>query len=176
MSNLRPLGEVPRDVLFYRPCKRCQRGFLYCRGREPGRLYCGESCSAAATYEREQRARKKYRDSPEGREQHRDEEIERRERRRLERVGDRRLESAQGELQIVATAAPCERAVEEKRDDGPDEDKQDEQREWLLVAWPSLLAEAESWLGTVVACPGCARKGIVGRVVVLDDWREEDTS
>ena len=172
MSNLRPLDEVSRDVLLYRPCKRCQRGFLYCR-REPGRRYCGEECAGEATEEREQRARKKYRESPEGREQHRDEEVERRERRRLERVGDRRLEPAHGELQIVPTAAPCERAVEEKRDEEPVEDKQ---VEWLIVVWPSLLAEAEAWLGTEVACPGCGRRGIVGRVVGLDVWREEDTS
>lgn len=173
MSNLRPLGEVSSEVLFYRPCKRCQRGFLYCRGREPGRRYCGEACATEATEAREQRARKKYRDSPEGKAQHRDEEAERRGRRRVERVGDRRLEPAHGELQIVPTAALCERAVEEERDEEPAEDKQ---VEWLLVVWPSLLAEAEEWLGTEVVCPGCARKGIVGRVVALDDWREEDTS
>jgi len=173
VSNLRPLDEVARDVLFYRPCKRCQQGFLYCRAREPGRRYCGEACATAATVDREQKARKKYRDSPEGREQHRDEEIERRDRRRLERVGDRRLEPAHGELQIVSAAAPCERAVEEKRDEEPGKDKQ---VEWLLVVWPSLLAEAASWLGTEVACPGCARTGIVRRVVGLDAWREEDTS
>ncbi len=173
MSNLRPLNEVSRDVLFYRPCKRCQQGFFYCRGLEPGRRYCSEACATEATEEREQRARKKYRDSPEGREQHRDEEIERRERRRLERVGDRRLEAAHGELQIVSAAAPFERAVEEKRDEEPGTDNQ---VEWLLVVWPSLLAEAERWLGTEVACPGCARKGIVRRVVGLDDWREGDTS
>lgn len=173
MSNLRPLAEVSSEVLFYRPCKRCQRGFLYCRGREPGRRYCGEECAAAATEERVKKARQTYRDSPEGQEQHRDEEIGRRERRRLERVGDRRLEPAHGELQIVATAAPCERAAEEKRDEGAGEDKQ---VEWLLVVWPGLLAEAEGWLGTVVACPGCCRKGIVSRVLGLDEWREEDTS
>jgi hypothetical protein len=173
VSNLRPLDEVPRDVLFYRPCKRCQQGFLYCRGREPGRRYCGEECAAAATEERVKKARQTYRDSPEGQEQHRDEEIERRKRRRLERVGDRRLEPAHGELQIVSAAAPFERAVEEKRDEEPGTDRQ---LEWLLVVWPSLLTEAESWLGTEVACPGCARKGIVRRVVGLDDWREEDTS
>lgn len=173
MSNLRPLGEVPRDVLFYRPCKRCQRGFLYCRAREPGRLYCGEECASAATEDRVHKARKKYRDSPEGREQHCDEEVERRERRRLERVGDRRLQPAHGELQIVSAAAPCERAVEENRDE---ESGTDRKVEWLLVVWPSLLAEAASWLGAEVACPGCARTGIVRRVLELDDWREEDTS
>jgi hypothetical protein len=88
-------------------------------------------------------------------------------------VGDHRLEPAHGEIESVPTAAPCERAVEEKRDEGPGEDKQ---VEWLLVVWPSLLTEAEGWLGTAVACPGCGRRGNVFRVVGLAAWREEDTS
>ena len=172
MSNLRPLDGVSSDVLFYRPCKRCQQGFFYCR-REPGRRYCGEECAGEATEERVQKARQKYRDSPEGREQHRDEESERRQRHRLDRVGDRRLEPAHGELQIVATTAPFKRALKE-RDAKPD--KSDGQLEWLLVVWPSLLTEAEGWLGLELACPVCGRKGIVGRVAGLDDWRGEDTS
>lgn len=174
MSNLRPLDEVAGEVLFYRPCKRCQGAFLYCRGREPGRLYCGEECAADATEERERRARKKYRDSPEGREQHRDEEAERRERHRLERVGDRRLDAAEGELQIVAAVAPFACAVEEELN-GPGEDR-GEGVEWLLVAWPGLLTEAEQWLGTQLGCPWCGRQATVVRVVGLDEWRGEDTS
>ena len=78
VSNLRPRARVARDVLFYRPSKRCERGFLYCRAREPGRLYCDE-CTAPARRERERKARRTYRESVEGLEQHRDEEEERRE-------------------------------------------------------------------------------------------------
>lgn len=174
MSNLCPLDEVTGEVLFYRPCKRCQGAFLYCRGREPGRLYCGQECAAGATEERERRARKKYRDSPEGREQHRDEEAERRERHRGERVGDRRLNGEKGELQIVAAAAPCARAVEEECD-GP-RGEMGEGVEWLLVAWPGLLTQAEQWLGTHLGCPWCGRQGTVVRVVGLEEWRGEDTS
>lgn len=170
MSNLRPLDEVARDVLFYRPCQRCQQGFLYCRGREPGRRYCGD-CAGPAAKERVQRAQKTYRDSTEGREQHRDEEADRRER-RLVRVGDRRLEAKHGELQIVFAAAPYALAVEEICD-APSEDIE---LEWLIVVWPGLLAEAAGWLGARVECPWCGRKGTAVRVVGLDVWLAEDTS
>lgn len=165
---------MARDVLFYRPCKRCQRGFLYCRGREPGRLYCSEECSAGATEDRERRARKKYRGSPEGVEQHRDEEADRRERRQLERVGDRRTEPEKGQLQTVTTTAPYVRSVEEKRD-APRRDG-GERMEWILVAWPGLLIHAAQLLDTQVACPCCGRRGTVVQVVELDEWRAEDGS
>ena len=158
------------DVLFYRPCKRCERAFLYRRGREPGRRYC-DDCAVPAAKERVQRAQKTYRNSTEGREQHRDEEVERRER-RLARVGDRRLEAKNGELQIVSAAAPYALAVEEIRD----EPGEDIELEWLIVAWPGLLAEAQTWLETRMECPWCGRKGTVVRVVGLDVWHAEDTS
>lgn len=173
MSNLRPLARVALDVLFCRPCKRCHVAFLYCRSREPGRRYC-DDCAAPAQREREQKARKTYRDSAEGIEQHRDEEEERRERRQLESVGDRRLDVAEGQLQAVSTAVPYTRTGEENRDE-PDRER-GEQVEWLLVAWPELLEEARGLLGTQVDCPGCGRRGVVVRVVSLDDWRPEDGS
>ena len=163
---------MARDVLFYRPCGRCQQAFFYCRSRQPGRLYCGEECSAGAKEDRERRARKKYRDSPDGIEQHRDEEAERRGRRQLERVGDRRPKLVSGQLQRLATTAPYERGVEEKRDaqrrDGG------ESVQWNVVAWPGLLTHAAQLLDTQVGCPCCGRRGTVVRVVGLDDWREED--
>lgn len=118
-----------------------------------------------------QRAQQTYRNSTEGREQHRDEEADRRQR-RLERVGDRRLEPEHGELEIVSAAAPYALAVEGSRD----ESAEDIELEWLIVAWPGLLAEAEEWLGTRVGCPCCAREGAVVRVVGLDVWHPEDTS
>jgi hypothetical protein len=125
-----------------------------------------------AMEERKRKARKKYRDSPEGVEQHRDEEEERRARRRLERVGDRRLETGRAQLQMQPTTAQYARAAQENGD-GPDKD-QGKQVEWLLVAWPALLAEAELLLGTQAACPCCGRQGLVVRVVSLDEWRDEE--
>lgn len=160
------------EVLFYRPCRRCGLGFLYCRAREPGRLYC-DPCVTPAQKEREKKARKHYRNSPEGLEQHRDEEEERRGRRQLERVGDRRLESVEGRVQMLPTAALYARA-EEETGDVPRALHTVEPLEWVLVAWPELLAAATWLLGSPVACPGCGRRGVVVRVVSRDDWSEED--
>lgn len=163
---------MAEEVLFYRPCKRCTQGFLYCRAREPGRLYC-DDCRTPAQKERERRARKHYRNSPEGHEQHCDEQQRWRERQR-ERVGDRRLEVDEGQIEMLGNAAPYERAKEEPRDEPTQAHPTVEPLEWLLVAWPELLAAANKQLGLSVACPGCGRRGVVVRVVSLDDWDEED--
>ena len=165
MSNLRPLARVAREILFYRPCERCKRGFSYCRSREPGRLYCDE-CVAPAAEERIRRAQSKYRKSAEGREQHRDEEAERRERQRV-RVGDRRLEGERGQLQVPSTTLPL-RSVEEESADEPSSPEA-EPVEWVVVAWPRVLEEAEQLLGTEMEC-GCGRRGVVVAVVSRDDW------
>lgn len=172
MSNLRPLDGVATDILFYRPCARCQQAFLYCRGQEPGRRYCGEACATWAKGERERKARKTYRASLEGQEQHRDEEEERRARRRLEAVGDRRLVLQSSEVQRVDPASPSVHAIEEGHSE-PEEDKE-ERVEWVLVAWPGVLAAAAAMLGAEVECPGCGRRGPVVRVVSLADWHGED--
>lgn len=166
MSNLRPLdARVAKDELFLKQCKResCQKPFLHCRSREPGRRYCPE-CSPLARREREQRARKKYRASPCGQEQHRDEEGQRRQRQRLESVGDRRCEGEEGQVLTHATTAAYQVAVEEKRDARSE-------LEWVLVVWPGLLAVAEQLQGTKVACPCCGREGCVVEVLDVDEWR-----
>jgi hypothetical protein len=169
VSNLRPLDGVATDILFYRPCACCQQAFHYCRGREPGRRYCGEACAAWARWERERKARKTYRVSPEGQEQHRDEEGERRARRRHEAVGDRRLALESSEVQRVDPVSPYVHAVKE----GHGERGQDEgdRMEWVLVAWPGLLVAAGAMVGTEMGCPGCGRRGTVVRVVSLAEWR-----
>ena len=170
MSSLCPLhARVARDVLFFRPCKLCQSPFLYCRRREPGRLYCNEPCSTRARQERERKARRKYRESADGRDQHRDEEAERRERRRLERVGDRRCALGEGQLQTPAATAARQSAVEE-RGDGPGQ-TEGEGVEWVLVTWPRLRASAERLLGEPVACSCCGRRGTVVQVVDVGRWR-----
>lgn len=166
------------EILFYRPCKRCERGFFYCRSREPGRRYCCD-CATPAKKERERRARKRYRRSPEGLEQHRDQEAERRERQQLERVGDRRFEQATDRVQVLAPTAPYARAEKGPSDaptsqPPPIQPRSVEPLEWLLVAWPELLAAATQLLGSLVACPRCGRRGVVVRVVPLDGWDEED--
>lgn len=168
MSNLRPLARVAREILFYRPCKRCEQAFWYCRSREPGRLYC-EACVEPAAKKRIERAQSKYRKSAEGREQHRDEEAERRERQRGRgRVGDRRLEAEGGQLQGPSTAAPMRSVAEESQDESSSPEAKP--IEWVVVAWPEVLEEAKGLLGTEVGCPGCGRRGVVVAVVSRDDW------
>jgi hypothetical protein len=169
VSSLRPLDtRVARAELHFRQCKRCLQAFGYCRSREPGRLYCFE-CSPLAGREREQRARRAYRRSDEGREQHRDEERRRRE--RLRGVGDRRCAPEQGGVETRATTAAYQAAVEEPADAR-------DTLEWVLVAWPEVLAAAERMLGEQLGCPCCWRRGRVTEVLELAEWRRrcEETS
>jgi hypothetical protein len=152
---------VAKAELHFRQCGRCQRAFGYCHSREPGRRYCFE-CSPLAECERKRRARREYRESDEGRAQHSDEESRRRE--RLRGVGDRRCAPEQGHVETRATAA-YEAAVEEQPVDARDN------LEWVLVAWPEVLAAAEQLLGARLACPCCGRRGRVTEVLELAKWR-----
>jgi hypothetical protein len=164
VSSLRPLDtRVTKAELFLKRCGResCQRPFLHCRSREPGRRYC-PACSPIAQREREQRARRKYRASPWGQEQHRDEEEERRQRQRG--VGDRRCEGERGQVLTRATTAAYVAKAEEKRNAR-------RELEWVLVAWPGLETAAVRMLGTTAACPCCGRWGEVVEVLELDEWR-----
>lgn len=156
------------DVLFLRPCKRCQRAYLHCRSREPGRRYCAE-CSLAARKEREKRARRHYREQDYGKEQHKDEEAERRERNRACRVGDRRCTEEQRPLLVPVTTA-----IEPIMMEAACGLRKGTTRtvEWLLVAWPGLWAAATRLVGVQVACPCCGRAGPVARVLQLEAWRE----
>lgn len=161
MSSLRPLGaRVAKAELHFRPCERCGQGFGYCHGREPGRRYCFE-CSPLARRDRERLARRAYRDSDEGRDQHRDEESRRRD--RLRSMGDRRCGTEQDSVEVpVSTVAHP--AVEERCDDDP-------QLEWVLVAWPEVLSAAEGLAGLEVRCGCCGRTGRVIEVLVRGSWR-----
>ena len=152
-------------VLFFRPCRRCHQPFWHCGSCAPGRRYCPGECSELATQDRARRARQAYRSTSWGREQHRDEEAERRERRRRERVGDRRPKEDQISVMESIEMPP---AVEP--DDALRPRKLSEIK-WLLVVWPGLLAAAEELLGRHVACPFCGRRGLVLRAVRLHIWR-----
>lgn len=168
MSSLRLLvARVARDLLFLRPCKRCQEPFLYCGSREPGRRYCG-ACSASARKERERKAGQTYRKSQAGREQHRDEEAARRAlpRKRAEPVGDRRCPEEEAPVQSGVAADVDDDAAEELGDATPRGET-----EWVLVAHPELVAAATLLLGTQVACSICHRVGVVVEVVELSEWR-----
>lgn len=43
--------------------------------------------------------------------------------------------------------------------------------EWVLVAWPELLAAAQGRQGSEATCPFCGRQGRVAQVVSVDEWR-----
>ena len=43
--------------------------------------------------------------------------------------------------------------------------------EWVVVAWPGLLVAARKRLGTEATCPFCGRRGLIVRVVSIDEWR-----
>jgi hypothetical protein len=162
VSSLRPFAWVALHVLFLVPCGVCGEPFQFCRSCEPGRRYCSEECSLLAKQACVRRARKKYRLSPEGRAQHRDEEAERRERRHAERVGDRRCPDERVSVQVVAAQVAAEPA---------DAAQSVDEVEWLLVVWPGLLALAERWLGEHVACPFCGHHGRVARLIAWESWR-----
>lgn len=170
MSSLQPLDtQVAKAELHFRQCNRCQQAFWYCHSREPGRRYCFD-CSPLAKKAREQRARRGYRESEEGQAQHRDEENRRRE--RLRGVGDRRCARELSPIETRSTAAAYEAAVKEP---GNARDN----LEWVLVAWPEVLATAEQLLGSQLICACCGRQGRVTEVLELAEWRRrrrEETS
>jgi len=137
-------------------------------------LYC-DDCKTPAQKARERKARQHYRNSPEGRAQHCDEQARWRERQQQrERVGDRRSGANEGRLEIPSTVTLCARLPKETVDDPANAPRAVQQLEWLLVAWPELLVAAAQFLGSVLVCPGCERRGVVVRVVSLSDWNEED--
>lgn len=66
-------------VCFFVSCSRCGNTFVCMRAVAPGQLYC-TACSAVASRERKGKAHRTYYGSPDGQEQRRDEERERRQR------------------------------------------------------------------------------------------------
>ncbi len=82
--------DPPKATLRLARCPRCQTPFAICRRCDRGHVYCGPRCADEARSESLRGARRRHRQSPEGRLDHRDRERERRRRQRLEvaRVGD----------------------------------------------------------------------------------------
>lgn len=175
-----------------RPCAGCGESFDFCGSCQPGRRYCGAVCSEAARDESVRQARAKYsaRDSDEGLKAHRIEEADRRTRRAAERVGDHRCDLESGDLKLPPSTAPHAAtevsdaslvcpvspptlgAFEQARP--PDEPRPSAPMaglEWVLVAWPELLAAAQGRQGSEATCPFCGRQGRVAQVVSVDEWR-----
>lgn len=84
-------------------CDLCAGPFLVCRPCGFNQRYCGPVCAREARAESVSTARKKYRDSEEGRAQHAAEERERRERQRQER--QRQGQERQGEERAAGDGA-----------------------------------------------------------------------
>jgi hypothetical protein len=132
-------------------CEKCGAPFLVCGWLN--RRYCGPDCAQAGEKARHRRARKKYRQTPEGREQHRAE--EQRRRARGQGVGDRFVQAPA----TAAKVAEMESAIEP--------DRRGLVR-WRVMVTAALAAVAESWRasGEVVTCVDCGRRGRVVEVVV----------
>ena len=100
-------GEVFRAAI----CPRCQKTFYICRHCDRGHVYCCRQCFRRSRCEKCRRYRRLYRQSPEGREDHREREKERRRRRALGKksVGDQgyaeRSESATVSSRVYMAAA-----------------------------------------------------------------------
>jgi hypothetical protein len=82
--------DAPEHTARLARCPRCEAPFSICKHCDRGHVYCGPRCSALARSESLRRARRRHRQSPEGRLDHRDRERDRRQRQRREaaRVGD----------------------------------------------------------------------------------------
>jgi len=161
----------PRHALFVRPCARCDKSFDFCGSCQPGRRYCGDGCSADARHTSVRRAQSKYndRDSDEGQAVHRVEEADRRARRSADSVGDHRCREKSGELRVPPSTVL--HAVWETDAALVKHSAVPARLEWILVAWPELLAAARRRLGTETSCPFCGRQGRVVEVMPIERWR-----
>jgi hypothetical protein len=184
MSSVRSPAwrQVACRFLRLQVCARCGVEFECC-SCQPGRRYCTR-CSPEARAEREQRARRSYRQTEDGRAQHRDEEAARRE--RQSGVGDRRPPAAEFPVQVEEAAEGPEagRTGEDEPMLGSEDTGEAEARsacgpppaerrallgprlvEWVLVARPGQLERGRELLGTEVECPWCGRRGRVACVI-----------
>ena len=141
------------------------------------------------------RAHAKYNDrtSEEGLEVHRLEEAGRRARRAADFVGDHRCPEELGQLRVppstgahavaetinaAAPARPVTPLVEALEAEPALFNPDDEVREapgapleWVLVAWPEVLAVASRRQGTEARCPYCGRRGRIVEVTSIERWR-----
>jgi hypothetical protein len=187
-------------VLFVRECERCGAAVDVCGSCEPGRRYCRDGCSEDARDESVKQAHVKFsaRDTEEGLEVHRLEEQERRDRlagkekepgepaaaAKLEtpepqRVGDHRCHEENGPVQVPSPAVTSTAAEVVDAAAGlpsappphPIRAACEALVEWVLVAAPALLAQAQRRLGELASCPICGRRGRIVGVISQEEWR-----
>ena len=94
------------------------------------------------------------------------------------RLGDHRCREASEELTVCpsAVSAPAAEVVNVIARPAPDcvRAAYAVLVEWVLVAEPGLLAQAQSRLYREATCPCCGRRGRVGRVIGLEQWRRRN--
>ena len=156
----------------FRRCQSCGEAFLHCRRHQSNQLYCPGACAIEAERERLRRARKKYRNSSEGRDQHRADEKDRR-----DRVGDRCCEQAgpdgkvrdDDENEVSEEPAPPP-ATGPERASSPATSATSaiaggELPEWVVAVFDGLWDQARALVGQVVELEGCGCRGVVVRLV-----------
>ena len=142
----------------------CDAIFLVCDLGLFNQRYCKPACAEAARQESRRAARQRYRRSPEGREQHRDEEQRRRDRRRS--VGDQLVQPAVGDAR-VAVVAEAEGIAARRVTAGL--------ARWRVGVGAELAAVAETLRASraVLACACCGRRGRIVAISVRGEspWR-----
>jgi hypothetical protein len=146
--------------LYLLQCRRCRTSFLLCRRCYRGQRFCSDPCRTAADRENRRRARRKYRESREGKEQHRDEEVRRRAR-KGGGVGDKGREPAPPQGIVRCQEAAIVPKEKSKKTAG--------YTVFTVVYEPSLESEARQLLGAWVSCARCRRAGPV--LALRPQWR-----
>jgi hypothetical protein len=105
--------DSPLTTLRLARCPRCQALFAICRRCDRGHVYCSPRCSVEARSESLRQARRRHRQSPEGRLDHRDRERARRRRRRIgaPRVGDHPSTPASASVSVEPSRVAAGSAV-----------------------------------------------------------------
>lgn len=99
-------------------CPRCEKEFCLCRSCYRRHVYCSEKCSETARWLSAKAAKKKHRQSEEGRLDHRDRERERRHRRKAERearVGDHTSPAEKPSVTMSTVSSLPNHGVDERR-------------------------------------------------------------
>jgi len=126
-------GEVLRGAI----CPRCQKTFYICRHCDQGHVYCSRQCFLMSRAAKCRGYRRRYRQSPEGRADHRDRERSR----RRARILGKEIVVDQGYEEGVRSARVSARV--------------------RLAAALAVLSRAseENKNGTEVCCSFCGRRG-----------------
>jgi hypothetical protein len=153
--------ETRVDELRFSICRQCHEAFLVCFRCGWAARYCGQGCAQVARAESMRRARRKHRQSPEGRADHRD--AERRRRHRW-RVGDHHSEKLTDVSLLPATDAahgdelPVHPPGDPQSNSSGVPQNSAPEQAVLVVDEPVALLTATRWKGREVVCSRCGRR------------------